>query len=63
MRGFGKIRRHMKTTRSRKKSPYGVREREFGPCLSSAARHYITLITLLSSPFSHLISIQQFVQI
>ena len=62
VRGFGKIRRHMKSARSRKKSPYGVRGREFGPCLSSAARHYITLITLLSSPFPHLISIQQFAQ-
>lgn len=61
-RGFGKNGRHMKSARSRKKSPYGVRGREFGPCLSSAARHYITLITLLSSPFPHLISIQHFSQ-
>lgn len=62
-RGFGKNGRHMKSARSRKKSPYGVRGGEFGPCLSSAARHYITFITLLSSPFAQLISIQHFPQI
>ena len=62
-RGFGKNSRHMKSARSRKKSPYGVRGGEFGPCLSSAARHYITFITLLSSLFAQLISIQHFPQI
>ena len=63
MSTFGKIGGHMKVGWIEQKFCICGPDRNFGAARLCAARHYTTFIILLSSPFPHLISIQQFAQI